>query len=280
MATLTSYLNDTRRLLHDARSSFYTDADLTVYINSASRRVVADSTCYRRLQTIYLSTGLEVYGYGQVSGCSVISGGTGYVNPTVTFSAPPAGGVTATGTVTSAGGVITDILVSNGGSGYTSAPTMTFGGGGLSANVVASVIDINTLDTINITLIWGSRRLILDRASFTQFQATVRGWVGLSRQPCVAASYGQNQWYIGPIPNQSYVTEWDTVVNPADLVNFTDVSVISYPYTEPVSFYAAHLAKLYEQSHKESEKLLELYQQKMRQAIRSAMMRKLPSAYG
>ena len=280
MATLQSYLNDTRRLLHDARGTFFNDIDLTQAINSACKRAAADSTCYRKLQTIYLSTGLEVYGYGQVSGCSVIAGGTGYVAPTVTFSAPPAGGTTAVGTVASASGVITDILVSNGGSGYTSAPTVTIGGGGTGANVVSSAIDINTLDTLNITLIWGSRRVILNRASFTEFQATVRGWVGMSQQPCVAAIYGQSQWYIGPIPNQSYVTEWDTVVNPPELVNMTDVSVITYPYSDPVPYYAAHTAKINEQSYKESDKFLELYQQKMRQAIRSSMMRKLPTAYG
>ena len=280
MATLQSYLSQTRALLHDARGAFFSDPDLIGYINGACRRSVADSTCYRKLQTIYLSTGLELYGYGQVSGCSIVSGGTGYVNPTVTFSDPPTGGTTAVGTVLSTSGVISDILVSNGGSGYTSAATVTISGGGTGASVISSVIDINTLDTVNITLIWGSRRLILNRVSFTEFQATVRGFLSFSQQPGIAAIYGQSQWYLGPVPNQSYVTEWDTVVTPPDLVNLTDVSVISYPYTDPIPYYAAHTAKIAEQSYKESDKFLELYQQKMRQAIRSSMMRKLPSAYG
>lgn len=60
---------------------------------------------------------------------TVTSGGTGYVStPTVTFSAPPAG-VTATGTASITGGVVTDIHIDNPGSGYVTAPTITFSSG-------------------------------------------------------------------------------------------------------------------------------------------------------
>lgn len=281
MSTLQSYINDTRRLLHDALGRYWNDIDLTAYINSACKRAVADSTCYRQIQTIYLSTGLELYGYGMVSGCLVVNGGSGYVNPTVTFSAPPTGGTTAVGVVLSQNGVITDVQVTNGGSGYTSAPTATITGGpGTGAVVNTSVPNINTLDTINITVLWGNVRVILDRMSFTEFQSTVRAWVGYSQRPGLCASYGQNQWYINPLPDQMYVSEWDSVLIPPDLVNMTDVSVIQYPYTDPVPYYAAHLAKYQEQSYAEADKYLELYQQKMRYALRASMLRKLSSAYG
>lgn len=66
-----------------------------------------------------------------VQSVTITAGGTGYGSGTVTFSAPQvAGGVTATGTVTSVAGVITGVVITNPGSGYTSAPTVTFGGGG------------------------------------------------------------------------------------------------------------------------------------------------------
>jgi len=67
---------------------------------------------------------------GQVRAVAVNSGGTGYTNgATATFSAAPAGGVTATGTVTVVGGVITRVNITNPGAGYTTAPTVTVAGG-------------------------------------------------------------------------------------------------------------------------------------------------------
>lgn len=69
---------------------------------------------------------------------NVTAGGTGYTgSPTVTFSAPPAGGTTATGTVTTSGGVITGVVITNPGSGYVSAPTVTFSGAGTGATGTA-----------------------------------------------------------------------------------------------------------------------------------------------
>jgi len=56
---------------------------------------------------------------------TILAGGSGYVAPTVTFSAPGAG-VTATGTVLFTGGVITGVTITNVGSGYSTAPTVTF----------------------------------------------------------------------------------------------------------------------------------------------------------
>lgn len=55
---------------------------------------------------------------------TVTNGGTNYFQPVLTFSAPPSG-VTATGTATVVNGVITEITLTNIGSGYVSAPTIT-----------------------------------------------------------------------------------------------------------------------------------------------------------
>lgn len=280
-ATLQSYLNDTRRLLHDALARYWTDADLIVAINNACRRAVADSTCYRQLQTIYLSGNLELYGYGMVSGALVTVGGAGYdATTTVTLAAPPAGGAQATAIAITAGGAVTEIQVTFGGSGYLAPPAVTIVGPGTGAAAVASVPDFNTLDTMNITVDWGQTRVTLNTMSFTEFQASVRAWQGYTQRPGVRAPYGQTQWYIGPIPDQFYVSEWDTVMNPPALVLNTDVSVVQYPYTECVPYYAAHVAKFQEQSYAESDKYLDLYQRKMQYAKRSMMMRKLPSVYG
>lgn len=63
---------------------------------------------------------------GQVIKVNVTAGGTGYVDGNAaTFSAAPGGGVTATGTVSVSGGIVTAVNITNPGAGYTSAPTVT-----------------------------------------------------------------------------------------------------------------------------------------------------------
>lgn len=65
----------------------------------------------------------------EVVGSVVITnGGTGYTTtpPTVTFSAPGEGGVTATGTAVIANGSVVSVTITNPGGPYTTAPTVTF----------------------------------------------------------------------------------------------------------------------------------------------------------
>jgi hypothetical protein len=86
-------------------------------------------------QYLFIQNGTHGYtlnssgGYAQVTNdriasVTILTGGSGYTAPTVTFSAPPSG-VTATGTVQFTGGVVTGITITNVGSGYVTAPTVT-----------------------------------------------------------------------------------------------------------------------------------------------------------
>ncbi|MEX3923067.1 hypothetical protein AB4Y36_03460 [Paraburkholderia sp. BR10936] len=57
---------------------------------------------------------------------TVPEGGTGYTSPTVTISAPDLlTGIQATATATVSGGVVTDITITNAGTGYYNTPTVT-----------------------------------------------------------------------------------------------------------------------------------------------------------
>jgi len=86
--TLADYLAATRRLLHDASGQFWTDAELEAYINEARVRVVRDTGCYRKLQTLNLTQAKEVYTFAtdfaqgadtiDVLGVSTIWGQTRY----------------------------------------------------------------------------------------------------------------------------------------------------------------------------------------------------------
>jgi hypothetical protein len=79
--------------------------------------------------------------YGEVTGVTVSTQGTGYTSaPAVSFTGGSGSGATATavlGTGTSAGKVIR-VNVTNGGVGYTAAPSVVFTGGGFSTTAVAT----------------------------------------------------------------------------------------------------------------------------------------------
>jgi hypothetical protein len=81
---------------------------------------------------------------GSIIKVTVTSGGTGYAtNPTVTFSAPPAGGITAEGTAeieSVPSGQLSSITVVNPGAGYTTAPTVSFVGVGTGATATAEIV--------------------------------------------------------------------------------------------------------------------------------------------
>lgn len=62
-----------------------------------------------------------------VASVTIITGGSGYTSPVVTFSPPAGGGTTATGLAVTTGTSILSITVDNAGSGYTSSPIVTIG---------------------------------------------------------------------------------------------------------------------------------------------------------
>ena len=86
--------------------------------------------------------GTNLVSIGSVGSVIVNNGGANYSNVTVTFSAPgETGGVTATGEAVLLGNTISQIIVTEAGSGYTSAPsvTITDAGSGAGANATATL---------------------------------------------------------------------------------------------------------------------------------------------
>lgn len=73
------------------------------------------------------STWTAIVGGAVSSSVTVGTAGTGYTYPPqVVFSAPPAGGVQATGYSTLSGATVGSVTVTNQGAGYVTAPTVTF----------------------------------------------------------------------------------------------------------------------------------------------------------
>ena len=110
----------------------------------------------------------------------------------------------------------------------------------------SALSNTRTFDVIGINVIFNGVRYVLSRRSFTMLNVRVRqlspSWQDI---PVVYAVYGTSV-YFGPSPSLAYTTEWDTAVYSATLTNDTDDDGISYPFTEPVKYYVAALAKLNE----------------------------------
>jgi hypothetical protein len=136
-----------------------------------------------------------------------------------------------------------------------------------------------TMDILNITAIWGNQRIALRYMSFTEFNSKMRPWTAYQDIPAVFSIYGQNTFYIGPSPSQNFACEFDTVIQPNSLVDDTTVEQIMYPYTAPVSYYAASLAKEKEQAFEEADRFKQAYLQKAKDALQATMTRRIPNAY-
>lgn len=67
MTTLSDYITDCRRLLHDANGNFYSDSLLTSYINDARMREVRDTGCLRDLQSDTALYNQETYDFATLA---------------------------------------------------------------------------------------------------------------------------------------------------------------------------------------------------------------------
>jgi hypothetical protein len=193
--------------LHDANANFWSDSELTDYINAARERLVRDTGCLRTIQTVNTVTNQEVY----------------------QFSALPSG--------------------------------------------------IQTMDILNINLYWGNTRIPLRYLPWTQFNAELRFWQNYIGRPIAFTVYGQQAFYLAPVPDQVYAMELDTIILPTALVNLTDVDAIISPWTDPVPYYACHTAKFKEQSYGEAEIFLNQYKAKAMSVINTSFTRRMPDPY-
>lgn len=210
MATITGYVAEVRRLLHDATGVFWSDPELVDYINGARDRVVRDSGCLR-----YLAPSAATYNVETLNLTTV--------------------------TLPSYGQSILDVL--------------------------------------NINLYWGNSRIPLRYLAWTDFNAQLRYWQNYTGRPVGFSLYGLNTIYFGPVPDQTYVIELDTIVLPVALTSDSQSEPIPAPYTSPVAFYAAYKAKYKEQSYGEAEIFKAEYMKQVQAAIASSMTRRLPTAF-
>ena len=277
MATLSSYLSEVRRLLHDANGVFWDDAELTDDINSARERVVRDTGCLRTLQV----TQTPISSGGNVA--TIWAANTAVNTGDYLFSNIFIYEVTA-------GGTTGDSAPPYPSSGSTFPPTASFTNGTATMqysgpaeliNYAAMPNGQNTLDIMNITLYWGNSRIPLRYLPWSNFNAQLRYWQNYVGRPICFSTYGQGQVYIAPVPDQSYYIEIDTVILPSPLTTAapSTVDTIVSPYTTPVAFYAAYKAKYKEQSYGEAEIYKQEYMKHVNAVQNSVFTRRIPDPY-
>ena len=205
--TLSGYITQTRRLLHDVNGNFWTDAELTDYINDGRNTLVRDCGCNRVLQTYTAPSGVE----------------------TISFSVLPEG--------------------------------------------------TKTIDVINVNLYWGNSRVPLYYLAWTDFNAQLRYWQNYTGRPIAYSMYGPKQLYIGPVPDQNYVMEFDTVVEVDPMASGSDVETLPAPFTEAVPYFAANIAKYQEQSYGEAEIFKQEYTKHVLEILNGTYTRRLPTPY-
>lgn len=275
--TLQGYITEVRRLLHDANANFYTDQQLTDYINGARDRIVRDTGCLRTIQV------------AQAPMTPVAGGKAPYF-------------WSESGTVTAGDYVVSNIFIykaltsgildvnappyPNSNNNY--PPTTPFFNGTVELQYAGPSEILNydcfpngvqTLDVLNINLYWGNTRVPMRYLPWTQFNSELRFWQNYIGRPIAFSIFGQSQVYISPVPDQVYTIELDTVVLPTALVNLTDTDNINSPYTSPVKFYAAYLAKYYEQSFGEAEIYKQEYTKQTQAVLVSTYTRRIPNPY-
>lgn len=204
---LSDYITECRRMLHDANGNFYTDSELTDYINAARVRLVRDTGCLRTYQTSSVVANQEII------------------------------------------------------------PTATLPNG------------VSTLDVLTLNLIWGNTRIALQYLPWTDFNARLRYYQNYIGRPIAFSMYGQTSIYLGPVPDQTYVIELDTVVLPAPLTPLSPTETIPDPYTSPVAYYACYKAKYKEQAYGESEIFNQEYIKQVKAVLASVFTRRITTPY-
>jgi hypothetical protein len=285
LATLQTYVTQVQRLLHDATNANFSNQEIIDRVNEAREDVALDMRCVRSFRTgVQAIPGVETYQLsGAVVGATITAGGGTYTGtpPTVTFSAAPAGGVTATGTaqLDTAGQNVIAINMTAWGQGYLTAPTITFGSGtaAATANFFANVFQINAISNV-----WNNQRYTLDFRGFGLFQAYFRAWTTIFQsRPGVWTIHPETlNVFLRPPPDQIYFMEWDVMSLPLPLVNLTDIDKeVVTPWNKAVQFRATALCLMKNQNFDQAQYYEEKYEQRVPRIIMGQGGIRIPNPY-
>jgi hypothetical protein len=306
MADLFFYLKQAQRFLHDARQEVLNPENLIEYINKGRREVAQRAQCVRRITPVS----------GACTTASVVAGGSGYTNPTVTITAPdyPSGaptnpnGVQATALATTNNGAISAVYIQKGGDGYFQPQATITDPTGSGASVTVQTSPINVLNpgqeqypfsSINVSMfpgvesvfyirsvavIYANYRYVLPMYSFSMYQAYIRQYpFQYQYVPTFCSQFGQGadgSFFAYPLPSQTYQWEFDCLCNPQDLIDNQSYDVIPSPWDDTVAYWAAHLAYLDLQNWNAAEYYFNKFDAMCLRKSNYARVGRIPNIYG
>lgn len=276
---ISSYITQCQRLLHDSLGQFYTTSELTDYINDARLRVVRDTGCLRTFVNTS-ATGFSITASIASNVLTVtVTAGTLAINQVITGSGVLTGTLITAQLTGAAGGTGTYSVSNNqtvASESMTAAPALLVTPGQeLYPYATTLPNGANVLDVLNINIIWGNSRLMLDYLPWTKFNYWLRGWNQLQGRPIVFSNYAQNSVYLGPAPDQIYPSEWDVVYAPPNLIAPSDVETIPIPFQQPIPYYACYTAKQRMQEWDESDRFFKQYKMQVISSLNSAFTRRI-----
>ena len=136
------------------------------------------------------------------------------------------------------------------------------------AGVVLATVDVTraVMAIINIQAIWSTIRYKLRNMALSELNRELRPWTNYQTYAIGWCRIGQTGVTVGPIPDQAYATEWDLLYQPLDLTTVGQAEAdLVFPATIPVPYYAAYLARMYEEDEQKAASMLKQYQMKIQQ---------------
>jgi len=187
---LSEYIAQVRGLIHDSDGTDWTDTEIVSHINSARTTVALDTHCVRNLKAVYCIADQETYPLsGGIGAVTVTAGGSGYTSAPTVSFSGGSPSTPAAATATVSGGSVTSVTMTSWGSGYSSTPAVTFSGGGGSGAQATATALLNVLDLFSVTINWSNLRSTLDWHPFNAFQAFCRSNPMLRSVPAAWSGY-------------------------------------------------------------------------------------------
>ncbi len=142
-----------------------------------------------------------------------------------------------------------------------------------------SLTGYTLIDIMGATVIWGQTRIKLAYMPWTRFDANMRYWTSMQSRPVAYTRLGTQSIFLGPTPDQSYQVDLDVSLIPPPLVTDATVEPIPEPFTSPIKYYAAYLAKFREQAMGEANLFHTEYLNSIKREAAAFMGRIIPDPY-
>ena len=149
----------------------------------------------------------------------------------------------------------------------------------IQAALPAALTGYTIVDVMGINIYWGNTRIKLAYLPWTRFDVQFRYWQTMQSRPVCYSRQGITNVFIGPTPDQTYVSDWDVSLIPPELTSDSTPEPITQPWTGAVKYYAAYLAKFREQAMGEAEIFKKMYVENVLTENKAWSYRVIPEPY-